>query len=272
MGAEPSAPLMKLLFGKKHASVVARFQRATWRGAYLREVDYFRRSEDEALEEELLNLFLASPASARISELTFGDGEPTRHMKRAVLRLSDRPIAKALRSLVLATQTEYTGRGDFDLEHIARLPVLQHLSISPRLKRPAFQRQLAERLVTLSVAPFDAAAVRELFPRGGYRSLRDLTLDITSAQQEPVLSGRATPHLEILRIRGSADHEALVDALSTSALLPRLHELHLEPSQHEWQLGVRCSPAKLGPAFAHLTCVVVRKGSSWTEADEPTDP
>ncbi len=171
----------------------------------------------------------------------------------------------ALRSLVLAVQGEYTGRGDFDLAHLARLPALQHLSIGVRLRRPKFQRELGERLVTLAVAPLDAAAVLALFPEAGYPRLRDLTLDMTGSRDEAVLSGRATPNLAILRIIGRGNHETIVDGLSTSALLPRLHEVHLGRSTHEWQLGVRCPPAKLGPAFAHLKCVVVRRGSKWTK-------
>ncbi len=253
--------LMPLLFGKKHKTVVGRLQQASWRGAYLREVEYFLRSEDETLETEVMDLFLASPASALITRLTFGHGEPTNLMKKTLGRLSDRPLAKALRTLVLAVQNEYRGRADFDLAPLARLPRLEQLSIGAHLRRPKFQRALGDRLVSLAVAPLDAAALRTLFPDAGYPRLRELTLEMTGLPDQPVLSGRATPALEILRVSGSGDRETVVDALSTSALLPQLRELDLEPAS---QRAVRCAPAKLGPAFAHLERVVVRKGSKWT--------
>lgn len=229
------------LLGPQHAAVAERVV-GVWRAGYLVDVALNLPYDRHAPSAELVAPLVASPAAAVLRAMTVAlDAAAT--APRALAAIAASPCATSLRSLtVQASWTPARSAPTLSIGGIA----LRRLFLTGRPMRLAVEPALAT-LTSLMVSPPDDDELAALLAKP-LPALYDLGVagPVSLDGFAPLFTGDVTPSLANLQIRNPVLPlaRALLSALATSPLLPRLRTLALGDT--------RVAPASRGPAFAHL--------------------
>nr|HEX4316168.1 hypothetical protein [Kofleriaceae bacterium] len=227
-----------LLLGAHHEAIASQLV-GVWRAGYLVDAAF----DAHAVGVDLLEPLVAAPATAVLRALTVRCGTPDA-AARVIASVAAARCATSLRSLTIEGRWLEQARGPtIDIAGLA----LRRLFLADRRMR-LVPSPAVGALTSLLVSPHHDGELAQLLA-APLPAVRDLVVGVRALAVDALaalLGGDATPALATLQLVDVPPPRAraLLEALASSALLPRLRTLALG--------NLRVPPASRGPAFAHL--------------------